>query len=254
METLNPTIELWIRLGLFLAIFISVAVWEIMAPRRKLLIPKARRWASNLGLLILNSLVVRFLFPFAAVGFAVIARDNQWGLFNQIELPLIISIVACVIIFDCLIYWQHRIMHMMPILWRLHRVHHADLDYDLTTGSRFHPIEIILSMLIKGLAIFLLGPPVLAVLILPSRVDRIVRRWLVTPDMHRVHHSINTHETNSNYGFNLSIWDRIFSSYIKQPEAGHDDMTIGVGDYRDPGQVNRLPGMLMIPFTRARTK
>jgi sterol desaturase/sphingolipid hydroxylase (fatty acid hydroxylase superfamily) len=271
MENLDPTIELWIRLGFFMAIFISVAVWEIIAPRRRLLIPKARRWASNLGLLILNSMVVRFLFPVAAVGFAVFARDNHWGLFNQFELPLIVSIVICVVTLDCLIYWQHRIMHIMPILWRLHRVHHADLDTDLTTGSRFHPIEIFLSMLIKCLAIFLLGPPVLAVLIfevllngmamfnhanasLPPRIDSFIRQWLVTPDMHRVHHSIKINETNSNYGFNLSIWDRIFSSYIEQPESGHDDMTIGIGDYRDPVQVNRLPGMLMIPFTRARPK
>jgi sterol desaturase/sphingolipid hydroxylase (fatty acid hydroxylase superfamily) len=156
-------------------------------------------------------------------------------------------------------------VHAVPTLWRLHRVHHADLDYDLTTGARFHPIEIVLSMLIKFATIVVLGPPVVAVIIfevllngmamfnhgnvrLPLGLDRVLRLLVVTPDMHRVHHSVEDNETNSNFGFNLSLWDRLFGTYIAQPREGHQGMTIGIHQYRDPRQVARLPGMLLLPF------
>lgn len=254
-----------LRMGCFFGVFTIMLVWELVAPRRLLSVSKLLRWSSNLGLLVVNSVVIRLLFPAAAVGMALYASEMGWGLFNLLELPFWVEVCAAIILLDLLIYGQHLLMHVVPVLWRLHRVHHADLDIDLTTGSRFHTLEIIFSMLLKSLAILILGPAVFAVLVfevvlnvmsifnhsnvsLPKPVDRIVRRLLVTPDMHRVHHSIILQETNSNYGFNLSIWDRLFKTYIDQPRLGHDDMTIGIPGFRDPAQVDKLPGMLLLPF------
>jgi sterol desaturase/sphingolipid hydroxylase (fatty acid hydroxylase superfamily) len=254
-----------IRMGCFFGVFFIMLVWELVAPRRLLSVSKMLRWSSNLGLLLVNSVVIRLLFPVAAVGMALNTSEMGWGLFNLLELPFWFEVFAAVILLDLLIYGQHVLMHLVPVLWRLHRVHHADLDFDLTTGSRFHTIEIILSMLLKFLAILILGPAVVAVLIfevvlnvmamfnhgnvsLPKSVDKVVRRLFVTPDMHRVHHSIILPETNSNYGFNLSIWDRLFKTYIDQPRQGHDAMTIGIPEFRDAAQVDKLPGMLMLPF------
>ncbi|WP_455218440.1 sterol desaturase family protein, partial [Kaarinaea lacus] len=193
------------------------------------------------------------------------ATENGWGLLNYYSLPFALSVVLSVIAMDFIIYLQHVLVHAVPALWRLHRVHHADLDYDLTTGARFHTIEIILSMLIKFATIIVLGPPVAAVVIfevvlngmamfnhanvkLPLPLDRVLRLLVVTPDMHRVHHSTEDNEANSNYGFNLSIWDRIFGTYIDQPREGHENMAIGIHFYRDTKQVNWLPGMLILPF------
>ena len=190
-----------------------------------------------------------------------------WGLFNQLALPYWLEVTAAVLLLDLAIYLQHLLMHHLPLLWKLHRVHHADLDIDMTTGARFHPLEIVVSMLIKLLVIFLLGPALLAVLIfetllngmavfnhanvrLPVQLDGVLRRLLVTPDMHRVHHSILRHETDSNFGFNLSIWDRLFKTYVDQPENGHQGMTIGIAEFRDARQVDRLPGMLALPFVK----
>ncbi len=253
------------RLGSFAAIFILVLVWELLAPKRNLTVSKLHRWTNNLALLLLNGIVLRFLFPAAAVGLAYSAGENGWGLFNLLPLPFWLEVLVAVLLFDLAIYLQHLVMHALPLLWRLHRVHHADLDIDLTTGSRFHTIEILLSMMIKWLLIVLLGPPLLAMLIfeivlngmamfnhanlrLPRALDRRLRYLLVTPDMHRVHHSILRRETNSNYGFNLSLWDRLFKTYIDQPEKGHIEMTIGIPEFRDVRQVDRLPGMLALPF------
>jgi len=257
--------EAVIRLGCFAAIFVVMMCWEVLAPKRVLSVSRLQRWSNNLGLLLLNSLVLRLLFPAAAVGIAYAAAEAGWGLFNWLTLPFWIEVIAAVLLLDLAIYLQHLLMHRVPLLWRLHRVHHADLDIDMTTGSRFHTLEILLSMLIKSAVIFLLGPALLAVLIfeallngmaifnhanvrLPLPLDRVLRLLLITPDVHRVHHSILLRETNSNYGFNLSIWDRLFRSYRAQPEKGHDGMTIGIPGFRDARQVDRLPGMLALPF------
>jgi sterol desaturase/sphingolipid hydroxylase (fatty acid hydroxylase superfamily) len=265
IETFVLEREALIRLGCFAAIFVIMMIWEIYAPKRVLSVSKLQRWSNNLGLLLLNSLVLRLLFPAAAVGIAYAAAEAGWGLFNHLALPFWIEVVAAVLLLDLAIYLQHLLMHRVPLLWRLHRVHHADLDIDMTTGSRFHTLEILLSMLIKWAVIFLLGPALLAVLIfetllngmaifnhanvrLPAALDRLLRLLLITPDVHRVHHSILLRETNSNYGFNLSVWDRLFRTYRAQPEKGHVGMTIGIPGFRDARQVDRLPGMLALPF------
>ena len=257
--------EVNIRLGFFFGIFAVMALWEMVAPRRALTLSRTVRWSNNLGLVILNSIMLRLLFPAAAVGMAAFTAEQGWGILNYYQLPLTLSVVLVVVTMDFIIYLQHVLVHAVPALWRLHRVHHADLDYDVTTGARFHPIEIILSMLIKFATIVVLGPPVVAVVIfevvlnamamfnhgnvrLPLVLDRVLRFLVVTPDMHRVHHSVEDNEANSNFGFNLSIWDRIFGTYIAQPRGGHEGMTIGIHKYREPRQVSWLPGLLALPF------
>ncbi len=257
--------ELMIRLGFFFGVFAVMALWEAAAPARSLSVPKAKRWLNNLGLVALNSLVLRLLFPAAAVGVAALAEQQGWGALRYWGVPFGLAVVVAVVAMDLIIYLQHVMVHAVPLLWRLHRVHHADLDYDVTTGARFHPLEIILSMLIKFAAIVLLGAPVVAVVIfevvlnaaamfnhgnvrLPASLDRFLRVLLVTPDMHRIHHSVEDDEANSNFGFNLSWWDRLFGTYRDQPRAGHRGMTIGIHRYRDPRKVNQLPGMLALPF------
>ncbi len=256
-----------IRLGAFLGIFCLVAAWEMLAPKRTLVAVKGLRWLNNLALVGLNTLVVRFIFPILGVGIAQMAADAGWGLFNRVDGPAWFEILLAAALLDLLIYLQHVAFHKVPLLWRLHRVHHADPDIDVTTGARFHTFEIILSQLIKMAAIALLGAPVLAVVLfevllngtamfnhgniaLPPRLDRYLRWFLVTPDMHRVHHSVHHDETDSNYGFNLPWWDRIFATYRAQPRDGHQGMTIGLSQY----QANRrqtLPWMLVLPFKGA---
>ncbi len=257
--------EMQIRMGFFLGIFALMGIWELIAPRRALTVSKAVRWANNLGLVFFNSFIIRLIFPAAAVGVAAFATENGWGLLNYYEIPLVAAVVISIIVMDFIIYLQHVLVHAVPVLWRLHRVHHADLDYDVTTGARFHTLEIILSMLIKFATIVVLGPPVVAVLFfeimlnatamfnhsnigLPKGLDRVLRLFLVTPDMHRVHHSVEDDEANSNFGFSLTWWDRLFGTYRAQPRAGHTGMTIGIHKYRDPKQVSWLPGMLLLPF------
>ncbi len=257
--------EFILRGLVFVAMFALVATWEAIAPRRRRTLSRWQRWPANLGLVVLNTISLRLVFPLATIGMALSAAELGWGLFNQLGWPLWVEVVLAVVLLDLAIYWQHRLSHVIPILWRLHRVHHTDVDFDCTTSLRFHTIEILLSMLFKWLFILLLGPAVLAVLIfeivlngmaifnhanasLPAVFDRYLRWLLVTPDMHRVHHSSVKDETNSNYGFNLSAWDRLFGSYREQPQLGHEKMQIGLREYRDPAQVSRLPSMLMIPF------
>jgi len=254
-----------IRLGFFLGVFAVIGLWELAAPRRVLTVPKALRWASNLAIVVLNTVLLRLLFPLAAVGVAAFCTANGWGLLNHYQLPFAFAVPLAVIAMDFVNWLQHVMVHAVPALWRLHRVHHADLDYDVTTGARFHPIEIVLSMLIKFATIVVLGPPVVAVVIfevllnatamfnhgnisVPVALDRVLRWFMVTPDMHRVHHSIEDDEANSNFGFNLPWWDRLFGTYRDQPRAGHLGMTIGISDHRDPREVARLPGMLLLPF------
>ena len=265
MDSFVQAHEVAIRLGFFLGIFVIMALWELLTPCRALTVSKAVRWVNNLGLVAVNTIILRLLFPAAALGMAVFAAEQGWGLLNHFQVPFWPSTLIALVAMDLVIWTQHVMVHAIPLLWRLHRVHHADLDYDLTTGARFHPLEIILSMLIKFAAIMVLGPPVEAVILfevilngmamfnhanvrLPARLDRMLRWLVVTPDMHRVHHSIEDDETNSNFGFNLSWWDRLFGTYRDQPRQGHRGMTTGIRHYRDPREVSWLPGLLALPF------
>ena len=254
-----------IRLSCFFGVFAVMAVWELLAPRRRLSQSKGRRWLNNLELVVFNTALLRLIFPLAAVGVAASAELNGWGLFNRVAVPAWLALSASVIILDAVIYLQHVMFHAVPLFWRLHRVHHADLDFDVTTGSRFHPVEILLSMLIKFAVIVLLGPPIVAVVVfevllnatamfnhsnvrLPLALDAVLRWLIVTPDMHRVHHSHLGHETNSNFGFNLSVWDRLFGTYRGQPEEGHEGMVIGIDTFRDAAHCVTLRGMLGMPL------
>jgi len=254
-----------IRLSCFFGVFAVMAVWELLAPRRRLSQSKGRRWLNNLELVVFNTALLRLIFPLAAVGVAASAELNGWGLFNRVTAPAWLALSASVIILDAAIYLQHVMFHAVPLFWRLHRVHHADLDFDVTTGSRFHPVEILLSMLIKFAVIVLLGPPIVAVVVfevllnatamfnhsnvrLPLALDAVLRWLIVTPDMHRVHHSHLGHETNSNFGFNLSVWDRLFGTYRGQPEEGHEGMVIGIDTFRDAAHCVTLRGMLGMPL------
>ncbi|NOX26092.1 MAG: sterol desaturase family protein [Deltaproteobacteria bacterium] len=243
---------------------LAVAIWEMVAAKRQLTVPKAGRWFNNLGLIALDNILVKILFPGAAIGVAAAAAKNGWGLCNYFSLPQWAAILLSVLLLDLIIYLQHLMFHAVPLLWRLHMVHHADLDIDVTTGLRFHPIEIIISMLIKMAAISFLGPPVAAVLIfeitlnatamfnhgnirLPVALDRLLRLLVVTPDMHRVHHSVIIRETDSNFGFNFPWWDRLFGTYRAQPVRGHQKMAIGLSQFRRKEKLT-LPRLLLMPF------
>ncbi|MBS0014048.1 MAG: sterol desaturase family protein [Desulfobacterales bacterium] len=259
----NATI---IRLGFFLGIFSAMALWEAKAPRRMLQQSKPTRWTNNLILTFLNAFVLRLVFPAAAVGMAILAEEKGWGLFHAVPAPEWISGLAAVLLLDLTIYGQHVAFHKIPVFWRLHRMHHTDLDIDVTTGARFHPLEIIASMALKMVIVVALGAPAWAVVVfevllngtsmfnhsninMDLRADRWIRRLIVTPDMHRVHHSVLIWETDSNFGFNLSWWDRLFGTYTDQPSAGHQDMKIGLANYRDPKWL-KLGWMLVVPASR----
>jgi len=238
-----------IRLSAFFLVLIVMALWEVAAPRRRREIPRMLRWSNNLAIVAIDTLLVRLTFPIVAVGLAILAEARGWGLFNLVDVPRWLTIVVSVLVLDLVIYLQHVMFHAVPALWRLHRMHHADLEFDVTTGLRFHPIEIGLSMGIKLAVVAALGPPAVAVLVfevllnatamfnhsnvhIPPAIDRVLRRIVVTPDMHRVHHSIHPRETNSNFGFNLPWWDRILGTYRAQPIDGHEGMTIGIEQFR----------------------
>lgn len=256
--------EPYVRLGAFLGVLAVMMLWEAWAPRRSLRVGRWARWPSNLGVVALDTVLVRVLAPILPVSLALICASQGWGLLNAYPVPSLPAIVIGIIALDLAIYLQHVMFHAVPALWRLHRMHHADLDFDVTTGVRFHPIEILLSIAIKLGVVAALGPPALAVAIfevllnatsmfnhgnvmLPASLDRVLRRFVVTPDMHRVHHSILPHETNSNFGFNLPWWDRLFGTYRAQPKAGHPDMMIGLTEFRDPREL-RLDRMLLQPW------
>jgi len=256
--------EALIRLAAFLGVLLLMSLWEVLAPRRPL-IQGYHRWPGNLGIVLLNSLLLRLLIPAGAIGAAMWADRHSFGLLDMMELPFPVAVALSVILLDLAIYLQHLLFHTVPLLWRLHMVHHADRDIDVSTGLRFHPVEIILSMLIKMAVIVLLGAPAMAVLIfevvlngmamfnhgnvrMPPTLDHLIRLLFVTPDMHRVHHSVIRRETNSNYGFNLSIWDRIFGTYTAQPAEGHLGMTIGLRQFQNQ-PAHRLGWMLRLPFT-----
>jgi sterol desaturase/sphingolipid hydroxylase (fatty acid hydroxylase superfamily) len=256
--------ETAVRLAFFLGVFGIVAVGEVLSPRRVLTTSKTGRWFANLVITGLNPLSVRLLFPALPVGMAVLAQERGWGLLNSVAFPYWLEVAAGLLVLDLAIYLQHVMFHAIPTLWRLHMMHHADLDFDVTTGLRFHPIEIVLSMGIKIMVVTIIGPPALAVLVfevllnatsmfshsnirLPLAVDRILRLLVVTPDMHRVHHSVILRETNSNFGFNLPWWDRLLGTYKEQPAKGHDAMTIGLSQFRDPKRLT-LFQLLVLPF------
>jgi len=253
-----------IRLAAFIGVLLAMAGWELLAPWRRPVLGRAWRWGNNLGIVAVNTLLLRLIFPAAAVGFALFAERHDFGLFNWIDLPAAVEWLAAILLLDLAIYWQHRAFHMVPMFWRLHRMHHADVELDVTTGTRFHPVEILGSMAIKFVVVCALGAAPAAVLIfeallnatsmfshanirLPAGVDAWVRRLIVTPDMHRVHHSTVRAEHDSNFGFNLSVWDRLFGSYRQAPAAGPDAVTIGLDRFRDPSEL-RLDRMLMQPL------
>ena len=261
------TYEQFIRLTAFCGVFSLMAIWEFIGPRRTQTIGRGWRWPNNLGVVVVDTLLVRILFPTTAVGLALIANAHGLGLFNVVPLPAWIGVVASVILLDLAIYFQHVLFHAVPALWRLHRMHHADLDIDVTTGLRFHPIEILLSMVIKLAVVIALGASALAVLLFEvllnatsmfnhsnvrmlQGLDGVLRWFVVTPDMHRVHHSILVRETNSNFGFNLPWWDRLFGTYRAQPAAGHEAMTIGIEQFRAPRELG-LDRMLLQPFGKS---
>lgn len=253
-----------IRTVCFISVFAAVALWELASPKRRLTVSKPGRWGNNLGIIVIDTLIARLLFPTAAVGVAAAAGQSGWGLLHVLQVSFVPATIIGVLVLDLAIYLQHLMLHATPALWRLHMMHHADLDFDVTTGLRFHPIEIILSMVIKMTVVAALGPPVLAVLVfevalngtamfnhgniqLPQRLDSILRLLVVTPDMHRVHHSVTIRETNSNFGFNFPWWDRLLGTYRAQPAAGHSGMAIGLVQLRKPEQVT-FPHLLVLPF------
>jgi sterol desaturase/sphingolipid hydroxylase (fatty acid hydroxylase superfamily) len=253
-----------VRLACFGGVLLLMLAWELAAPRRRLTVRRPLRWSGNLGMVLLDTLVVRLLIPVGAVGMALFAAERGWGLLNNVALPSWLAVALAFVALDLVIYLQHVMFHAVPALWRLHMVHHADLDLDTTTGVRFHPVEILLSMVIKLGAVVLLGAPALAVLLfeatlnatslfnhgnvrMPAWLDRLLRLVVVTPEMHRVHHSIHPHETNSNFGFNLPWWDYLLGTYRAQPAEGHEHMTLGLEQFRDES-VERLDRMLVLPF------
>lgn len=254
----------WIRLSCFIGVLLLCTLWENMLPRKTLTVSRAFRWVNNLSLVALNSLIVALVMPIAAFQAAVIASENQWGLLHWASVPIWLNVLISVVLLDFVIYTQHIVFHRIPLLWKLHRMHHADLDIDVTTGARFHPIEILISMVIKIGAVFVLGVSPLAIVIfeivlnasamfnhsnarLALSIDAWLRKVIVTPDMHRVHHSIIPKETHSNFGFFLSVWDRLFGTYRAQPELGHDHVVIGLPDIRAE-QEQRLDKLITQPF------
>lgn len=272
MHTDALTSDAWIianegvfRLSIFLGLFVVMAGWELTAPKRRLTLSKGRRWMTNGLITALDLLVVRvLLMTIGAVG-AWDAAQEGWGLFNWLDWPVWIEVIIAIVVLDLVIYWQHVISHRVPALWRIHRVHHSDRDLDVTTAVRFHPIEIALSMLLKLGVIYLLGAAAVAVILfeallngaamfnhsnirLPDRIERMTRLFLVTPDMHRVHHSTDPRETDANFGFSVPWWDRLFGTYIAQPVKGHDGMTIGLDEYQDDKPA-KLGWSLRLPFS-----
>lgn len=254
----------YIRFGAFAVVFSIMASWEILAPRRPLVASKAFRWFGNLGVLAIDTVLVRLVFTVLPIEMAQRVQGAGWGILNIVSLPYWLKVLIGIILLDFSIYLQHVMLHAVPVFWRLHMMHHADVDFDFTTGVRFHPIEILLSMVIKLAAVALIGPPAFAVLLfevllnatsmfnhgnarLPLPVDRFLRLIVVTPDMHRVHHSVVATETNSNFGFNFPWWDRIAGTYRAQPGAGHEGMTIGLTQFQGVKRQS-LPWMLVLPF------
>jgi sterol desaturase/sphingolipid hydroxylase (fatty acid hydroxylase superfamily) len=258
------TRDVLIRLAVFLSVLTGMSLWELFAPRRRLTTAKAGRWGTNLSIVVLGAVTIRLLFGAGAVGGALVAAERGWGLFNQFHWPTWVEVLLAVVVLDFVLYLQHIMFHAVPLFWRFHMMHHADLDCDVTTGLRFHPVEVAFSMVIKLSTVAVLGPSPTAVVIfevllnatsmfnhsnirISHSVDGILRWAVVTPDMHRIHHSMVPRETNRNFGFNLSWWDRLLGTYRAQPDAGHDNMALGLEQYRDPARLT-LPKLLVLPF------
>ena len=257
-------LELPVRAAVFVGLLLALALWELAAPGRRREIPRLLRWTNNLALVVLDAALIRVAFPVVALGMAVLAADRDWGLLNAFSVPGWLAVAIAILALDLAIYFQHVLFHAVPLLWRLHRMHHADLEFDVTTGIRFHSAEVLLSMGRKLGVVAALGAPPLAVLIfevalnasslfnhaniaLPRRLDALLRLVVVTPDMHRVHHSVHPSETKSNFGFNLPWWDRLFGTYTAQPRDGHERMTIGLSAFRSLRDL-WLDRMLLQPF------
>jgi len=255
-----------IRLGFFVGVLMVMLIWELASPRRRQEIPRLLRWTNNLIVVAIDSALVRLLFPMLAVSVAIKAQSNGWGLLNLVHLHPLLATVLAIVALDIIIYFQHIVLHAVPVLWRLHRMHHTDLEFDVTTGIRFHPAEIILSMGIKLLCVLLLGAPAIAVLLfevllnaaslfnhsnikIPNKLEQLSRIVLVTPDMHRIHHSVYPDETNSNYGFTVPWWDKLFGTYKAQPRDGHINMDIGIAEFRQRREL-WIDKMLLQPFRR----
>lgn len=262
METALDTDML--RLSVFIGFLIGMTALEAILPRKQRVASRGGRWFTNMGFAVINTIALKFAVPIAAVGASLWAFENDFGLLNKYDLPSLVSIITAMLILDVAIYWQHVATHKVPFFWRFHKVHHADLDLDASSGVRFHPVEICASMTFKMAVVALIGAPVLAVIIfeiilnacalfnhanlrLPLWFDRALRVFIVTPDYHRVHHSVRESETNSNYGFSLTIWDHLFGSYTAQPLDGHDNMTIGLSEYQNSG-TQKLKWSLFLPF------
>jgi len=269
MNTLTADSASTIRFLLFILVFFALALSEVQWPRRQFSTTRTHRWVANLGLSILNTLMVRLLIPIAGVGSALWAEANGFGLFNQLPWLPGIELIAFILLFDLTIYWQHRVFHRIPLLWRFHRVHHTDEDYDLTTGNRFHPVSILISVLLKVALVILLGASALAILIaevllnltsmfnhsnirLPQSLDKALRYWFVTPDMHRIHHSKDSVEHNQNFGFNFSFWDRLFGSYLESSKDCQETMPIGIEGYAG-SRTRNLAALLMQPLQREKS-
>lgn len=267
MEDLALKYASYVSLTSFVFVLSTMLILETWIPKRPFRVKRTKRWMNNLGLIFLNTFIARFLLKTSIIAFAFYCQSEGFGLFAHFQAPYWLKVLLGFIIFDFFIYFQHVVFHAVPLLWRLHQVHHADLDLDATSGARFHTIEILLSLIIKYVGIFLIGPPVLAILIfevvlnvaamfnhsnieIPHRIDKWLRLVIVTPDMHRIHHSHHIHETNSNFGFNLPWWDRIFGTYIEAPKDGHKNMKIGLEYILDEKDAMPLSKMLTMPFTK----
>ena len=257
--------DTWIRLGVFITVLTVMMVWESTKPNRLSAIHLTTRWLCNFTLMVLGALLARLIVPTGLASIAIFAQHNQLGLCNQVSLPVWLSVLISVVLFDCLIYWQHRLFHLVPMLWRDHKVHHADPHLDASTGLRFHPLEIALSLLIKVAAVLLMGAPVVAILIfeillnatsifshsnikLPIKIDHLLQKVIVTQAMHRIHHSQLTSESNSNFGFNLSVWDRLFGSYISNAKTGDSGIKLGLTKYASEQSNAHLKALLLMPF------
>lgn len=265
---MSPTVEMTIRIACAVTVFAVMALWEATAPRRRMVAGRRARWPGNFGIFLIDIVAVRLLVPAAAVGVALVAAERGWGLLHNLPLPTWVQLVAGFVALDLIIYLQHRVFHAVPVLWRVHRMHHADVDIDVTTGNRFHPIEILLSMAIKIAAVIALGVPAVAVVAfevvlnatsmfnhsnvaLPAWLEPLARWLVVTPQMHQVHHSVEREETDSNFGFNLPWWDRLFRTYRAAPKAGEEGVVIGLAEFREPRERGVI-SLLTQPFRNAR--
>ncbi len=256
-----------IRLSFFVSILLLMSLFEYIIPKKELLLSKFKRWSNNISIIVVNSFLLKFIFASSIITISIYTTENKIGLLNLFEISFFFSVILSIILLDLIIYFQHRLFHKIDFFWKFHKVHHSDMDFDVTTGLRFHPIEIIISMLIKMISVFIIGVPIIAIVIfeiilsslsmfnhsnikLPAILDKRLRYFIVTPDMHRIHHSIHNEELNSNYGFNISLWDRIFSSYTNKPKNGYEKMTIGLKEFYDENKTVSILNILSLPFRK----